>query len=179
MDKTNYTLTLKGPISVSDLPISDDVAGRVLRLLTPMGDMSSSAPSDDEFTPRHGVSEGGTKISPKQFMMSKKPTSDIERITCLAFYLTHYKEMTTFKTIDLTHLNIEAAQPRMTNPTVAAKNSVAAQYLVLAGGSKRQIGPRGEAVVNALPDRSKVTVALEEHPIHGRKKTAKKKVKAK
>jgi len=179
MDKSNYKLTLKGPISVSDLPISDDVAGRVLRLLTPMGDASSNTSVDNGSTLGTEVTEDDAKLSPKQFMTIRKPTSDVERITCLAYYLTHFKETTTFKTIDLTHLNIEATQPRMTNPTVAAKNAVAAQYLVLAGSSKRQLGPRGEAVVKALPDRSKVTAALEEYPLHGRKKAKKRKVKAK
>jgi hypothetical protein len=142
-----------------------------------MNEVSTDASFENGLGSHSDVAGDDLKLSAKQFMMKKKPTSDVERITCLAFYLTHYKETPMFKTIDLTHLNIEAAQPRMTNPTVAAKNAVAAQYLVLVGGAKRQLGPRGEAVVNALPDRSKVTEALAEYPLHGRKKTLKKRTK--
>lgn len=178
MDKLNYKLNLKGPISVSDLPISDEIAGRVLRLLTPI-DGSPLGGFANESVPHVDDAKVSSEISPKEFMTLKKPASDVERVTCLAYYLTHHKDTPMFKTIDLTHLNTEAAQPRMTNPTVAAKNAVAAQYLVLAGGAKRQLGPRGEAVVKALPNRSKVTEALEEYPLHGRKKSTKKKTKTK
>src|SRR5687767_3371055 len=39
-------------------------------------------------------------MSPKAFLAQKKPQTDIERIACLAYYLTHYIEMPHFKTID-------------------------------------------------------------------------------
>ena len=41
----------------------------------------------------------------------------------------------------------------------------------------RQLTPRGEALVNALPDRAAVKQALADHPLSGRKKkgTGKKK----
>jgi hypothetical protein len=160
----------------SDLPISDEVAGRVLRLLTPTNNTLGDTVEGTDLGSSHGIVENSGKPTPKQFMANKKPMSDVERVTCLAFYLTHFRAMPQFKTIDLTHLNIEAAQPRMTNPTVAAKNAVTAQYLALAGGSKRQLGPRGESVVDALPDRSKVATFLADNPLSKRKKVGKKRL---
>src|SRR5437867_1584522 len=54
-------------------------------------------------------------LSPKQFMIQKKPTTDVERIACLAYYLTHYREQPYFKTLDLSKLNTEAAQVKFAN----------------------------------------------------------------
>jgi hypothetical protein len=51
-------------------------------------------------------------ISPKEFIVQKDPRTDIERVACLAYYLTHYRDMPHFKTIDLSKLNTEAAQPK-------------------------------------------------------------------
>src|SRR5689334_19404588 len=39
--------------------------------------------------------------SPKQFLMEKQPRTDVERIACLAYYLTHYRDIPHFKTLDL------------------------------------------------------------------------------
>ena len=30
-------------------------------------------------------------MSPKDFLMEKAPNTDVERIACLAYYLTHYR----------------------------------------------------------------------------------------
>jgi hypothetical protein len=53
--------------------------------------------------------------SPKQFMLTKQPRTDVELIACLAFYLTHYRNFPHFKTLDLAKLNTEAAQPKFSN----------------------------------------------------------------
>jgi hypothetical protein len=83
--------------------------------------------------------------------------------------------MVQFKTADLTKLNREAAQPLIGNPAQAVDNATKiSQYLTQAGGGKKQITPRGEAVVDALPDREKVKAALIEIPLVKTKKRAKK-----
>ena len=38
-------------------------------------------------------------ISPKEFMLEKKPRTAVERVACLAYYLTHYRDLPHFKTI--------------------------------------------------------------------------------
>ena len=102
----------------------------------------------------------GDTSTPKGFMASKQPSTDIERVSCLAYYLTHYKETPHFKTRDLTNLNKDAHQPTLSNATVATTNAVNSRYLSAAGGGKRQITTIGEAVVEALPDREAVKSAL-------------------
>jgi hypothetical protein len=92
-------------------------------------------------------------VTPKAFIVEKRPANDVERIGCLAFYLTHYRDMPHFKTIDLSKLNTEAAQPKFANAAVAANNAVLRGYLVQAGGGLRQLSAIGEQFVRALPDR--------------------------
>lgn len=117
----------------------------------------------------------GTPPDPKSFMTAKRPQNINERVTCLAYYLTHFRDIKQFKTAELTKLNTEASQPKISNPTYYARDAAEAQFLSLAGGGKKQITARGEAVVDALPDRTAVVTALENHPLVGRKGTHKKK----
>ena len=56
-------------------------------------------------------------ISPKEFLLEKKPSTDVERVACLAYYLTHYRSTPHFKTLDLSKLNTEAAQVKFSTRT--------------------------------------------------------------
>src|SRR5271170_6826488 len=62
-------------------------------------------------------------LSVKDFIFEKEPATEPERMACLAYYLTHYKDMPHFKTVDLTRLNTEAAQRTFSNPAVASNNA--------------------------------------------------------
>jgi hypothetical protein len=127
----------------------------------------------------NGGSGEGAELTPKQFMALKRPTTDVERIACLAFYLTHFRSQPHFKTVDLTNLNTEAAGHRFGNASQAAQNAMTQNdYITQAGKGNRQITARGEALVNALPDREAVTSALADYP-KKRRAAAKKKPAAK
>jgi hypothetical protein len=99
-------------------------------------------------------------ISPKEFLRDKSPKTDIERIVCLAYYLTHYREVLHFKTVDLSTLNTEAAQPKFSNPTVAVDNATKNGYLVQAVRGSKQISSMGEIFVQALPDREAAKASI-------------------
>ncbi len=126
--------------------------------------------------PAGSGSEAG--LTPKRFMALKKPKTDAERITCLAYFLTHHRDTAQFKTKELTDLNKEAAGPPFSNPTVAVNNAALSGYLAPAGGGKKQITVRGEAIVAALPDREKVKTALEENPVRRRRRAKPKRRKS-
>jgi hypothetical protein len=99
-------------------------------------------------------------MSAKDFMHDKSPKTDIERIACLAYYLTHYKDMPHFKTLDLSVLNMEAAQPKFSNAAVAADNASKKGYLVQATKGNKQLSSHGEEFVRLLPDRDAAKIGI-------------------
>jgi hypothetical protein len=101
-----------------------------------------------------------TSMSPKDFLLEKEPKTDVERIACLAYYMTHYRSTPHFKTVDLSQLNTEAAQPKFSNTTVSANNAVKMGYIVASSRGQRQLSAIGERFVRALPDRDAAKAAL-------------------
>jgi hypothetical protein len=114
----------------------------------------------------------GNVSDSKGFLASKRPQSDIQRIACLAYILTHGKGTTAFNTEQLREVNVEAAGRTFSNISDAAKNAVKAGLLSSAGGRNRQITAPGERVVNALPDQAAVKAVLgeEKRPRRRRRK---------
>jgi hypothetical protein len=125
---------------------------------------SISAPDDRSY---HSNYSSGVpfsqdlSISPKQFLLQKQPRTDVERIACLAYYLTHYRETPHFKTLDLAKLNTEAAQPKFSNAAYAATNAAKMGYLAPAPKGQRQLSAAGEQFVQALPDRDAAKAAMQ------------------
>ena len=93
------------------------------------------------------------EMSPKEFMLEKDPRSNVERVACLAFYLSHYRNLSHFKTLDISKLNTEAGQPRFTNAVEHAKGAIRRGLIVAAGNKRRQLSAIGEQFIEALPDR--------------------------
>jgi hypothetical protein len=91
--------------------------------------------------------------SPKEFMRDKQPSTDVERVACLAYYLTHYRDTPHFKTIDISTLNTEAAQPKFSNASVAVDNARGLGYLAAATKGNKQLSAAGERFVELLPNR--------------------------
>jgi hypothetical protein len=99
-------------------------------------------------------------MSPKEFVLEKQPRTDVERMACLAYYLTHYRDTPHFKTLDLSKLNTEAAQPKFANAANTANNAVKTGYLVPSTKGHRQLSAGGERFVLALPDRDAAKSAM-------------------
>jgi hypothetical protein len=91
--------------------------------------------------------------SPKDFLFGKRPVTDLERVACLAYYLTHYRSTPHFKTLELSKLNTEAAQLKFSNAANAVENATKAGLLVPAARGSKQLSAIGERYVQALPDR--------------------------
>jgi hypothetical protein len=115
--------------------------------------VQSTSPKGAGNQPRAPFSED-TNMSPKDFLMEKAPKTDVERIACLAYYLTHYKSTPHFKTLDISALNTEAAQPKFSNTAYSTANAVKLGYIVPSTKGHRQLSGLGEKFVQALPDRS-------------------------
>jgi hypothetical protein len=101
-------------------------------------------------------------VTPKQFIDSKSPRTDVERVACLAYYLAHARGQSVIKTENISKLNTEAAQPKLSNASVAIRNATSQSgFLADAGRGQKQITALGEKVVMALPDRDAVKIAIE------------------
>jgi hypothetical protein len=119
-------------------------------------------------------------IEPRRFLALKKPRTELERIVCLAYYLTHARSTPYFKTSDLTALNTEAAGGRFSNPSVTVNNAtIQSRFFAPAGKEgKKQLTPLGEDYVRALPDfEAAKTVVASNRPV--RRKLSRKKHKPK
>jgi len=104
-------------------------------------------------SPLASFSEDRTPSS-KDFIRDKRPQTDVERIACLAYYLTHYRDTPHFKTVDLSKLNTDAAQIKFSNAAYAVENASKAGFLVAAVKGTKQLSAFGEEYVQALPDRA-------------------------
>jgi hypothetical protein len=108
----------------------------------------------------HRAFSNDTSMTPKEFLIEKQPRTDVERIACLAFYLTRYRDTPHFKTLDISKLNTEAAQPKFSNAANATNNAVKRGYLVHSVKGQKQLSAGGELFVRALPDREAARSAM-------------------
>ncbi len=100
-------------------------------------------------------------VSAKEFLLKKQPSTDVERVACLAYYLTHYRDTPHFKTLDISKLNTEAAQVKFTNAAQAVNNATNYGYLAPATKGNKQLSAPGEQFVEYLPDREAARTAME------------------
>jgi hypothetical protein len=127
--------------------------GGAARRVAPPTQAPESPPSYPSFS-------ADTAMSPKEFLFEKQPRSDVERVAALAYYLTHYRDTPHFKTLDLSKLNTQAAQPKFSNAASSANNAVKQGYLVPTTKGQRQLSAAGERFIAALPDRDAARAAM-------------------
>ena len=111
--------------------------------------------------------------TPKEFLLQKRPNTNVERVACLAYYLTHYRDTPQFKTIDINKLNTEAAQIKLSNPSQAIRDADRAGYLVdAAKKGMKQLSAPGEKYVETLPDRDAAKKVRPQTSKRSRRKTS-------
>ena len=116
--------------------------------------------SQAEHAPHSTHYSENRSLSAKEFLRDKSPQTDIERVVCLAYYLTHYRDVPHLKTLDISTLNTEAAQPKFSSASVAVDNAAKAGYLVPAVKGNKQLSAVGEHYVQLLPDRDAAKASL-------------------
>ena len=111
----------------------------------------------------------------KDFVTGKKPQNTYERIACLVYYLEKVQNVNSVKTKEITQANTDARLSKMTNPSIFVAEATRQKgYLSALGGGKKVLSARGEALVDALPDREAVQKALDDHPFKGKPSGGKK-----
>lgn len=113
--------------------------------------------------------------SPKEFILQKQPRSDVERVACLAYYLTHYRGQPEFNTADISKLNAEAAQVKFSNAAFAVGNAVKSRYLIQGSRGIKSMSAAGEQFVLALPDRDAAKSAMGQYGRRPRRRSVKRK----
>lgn len=98
--------------------------------------------------------------SPKDFMLQKQPNTDVERVACLAYYLTRHRGAKHFKTIDISKLNTEAGQRKFSNPAKSVNNATQAGFLARVSRGLKRLPAEGERYVDQLPDRAGAKAAF-------------------
>ena len=98
--------------------------------------------------------------SPKDFLAEKQPNTDVERVACLAYYITHHRSTKQFKAAELDKLSTEAGQGKFANATTSVNNATRARHLVAVSRGLKRLSPEGERYVDALPDRAAAKAAL-------------------
>lgn len=148
--------------------IDPDVRSKVLKSVAALLDINYSEPANVTIPSR--LENNGNKsyvsftedrtMSPKEFLLDKKPQLDVEKIACLAYYLTHYRGQPHFSTQDLSQLNNEAAQKEFSNTSVAIRNAMNGGYLVTASKGLKQLSNNGELLVQILPNKDVAKVMM-------------------
>lgn len=136
--------------------------------LAPMG--GGATPAD--------VQAAITRKDPRAFIRIKKPTTDVQRVACLGYYLVQTTGQHGFASKDVSKTHTDSGGSSI-NMTRALDNATrAAKYLSNRGPREKQLTTLGEDVVNALPDQTAVK-AVEDAAKGGRGKKGKKGKKVK
>ena len=92
--------------------------------------------------------------SPKQFLTDKGPRNVHDRVMCLAYYLTHYRQNREFTGLDIVKLNAEAAQPKL-SPAFLLRKACERGFLILVAGGVFAMAPQGVRYVHELDPHKK------------------------
>jgi len=160
-DSTATELEILQSVIKSLSPLKDEARVKLLQMVTRFFNLGAGSainavvgPTVTQSQPGYSAAfSGHSDMSPKEFILQKEPRTDIERVACLAFYLTHYRNTPHFKTLDISKVNTEAAQLKFSNTAFAVNNATKKGFLVPATKGNKQLGAIGEKFVLALPDR--------------------------
>lgn len=99
-----------------------------------------------------------------QFVKSKKPANEYQRIAVIAYHIERKDGKKEFKNAELSEANIEARQPKIANIT-AVMSKAQERYKFFtkgAGKATHQLSTHGTDIVEALPDLGKVKELMAE-----------------
>ena len=106
----------------------------------------------------------------KDFLVKKRPSTLYERVACLAYYLEKMSSITAFKAKDIEKASTDARHGKIDNvPSVLNDATSKYGFLSPCGRGKKELSAKGEAMVEALPDREKVKEVISKYRRRGPK----------
>jgi hypothetical protein len=107
----------------------------------------------------------------RTFLASKKPTNSYEQVACLAYWMERNDKKDELTIADFHQAKKDARVVGLSNVPRSVRHAKSTYgFLTSLGRGKYGISPRGEAVVEALPNREMVTAALAEHKVSRKSK---------
>lgn len=166
-EKNKDDLNVLGDIISALKKFSPDVRQRLIQTVATFFEMKGVESESGVGKVRSSLQEAhrpsfseDRKMTPKEFLLEKQPQTDVEKVACLAYYLTQYRDTPHFKTIEISKLNTEAAQRKFNNAAMAVNNAMSSGYLVPSTKGQKQLSASGELFVQALPDRVQAKEAM-------------------
>jgi len=97
-----------------------------------------------------------TRKDPRAFVRLKKPTTDVQLVACLGYYLVQTTGQQGFTSKAISTAHTDSGGSRINMPRALDNATRGAKYLSNRGPREKQLTTLGEDVVNALPDQAAV-----------------------
>lgn len=136
------------------------------------GNTSSGGPSSGE------AEAAVSRNDIRGFIRQKKPTTDVERVACLVYFLSKTTGQSGFNSQAIGSAHVESGGSAINMPRALDNATRRSKYLSNRGAREKQLTPLGEDVVEALPNREAVA-AIEADARQRKIKKAPKKKKTK
>lgn len=164
MEKADATTALVAVLKALE-PLSDSDRQWVLKAALSRWSLQVSEPGKEkQFAPGvlPGSSSGGdvnailANKDIRAFMRVKRPTTDIQRVACLAFYIVSTTGRAGFSFQEMAQAHTDSGQPKINLSRALDNATRKARYLSARGQGEKQLTTLGEDVVSALPDQEQV-----------------------
>jgi hypothetical protein len=116
-----------------------------------------------------GIDLTNPSLDVKNFINSKDPQGEVQRVLCLGAYLEQYKKQKDFINKEIEEANSEAKGFKFSNVSVPVKNATRSGYFNLATSKEagrstaRNLSSLGERMVAVLPDQKAVAEVIKSY----------------
>lgn len=151
-------------------PLEADARARVLGWAASKFSVTATVPTA---APSTATSPQPTPGHIKSFIAQKRPSNKYELMACLVYYLEKFDQKSEINLVAIRQANTDARQPNLSNASVFVKHATSSYgYLARVSKGNYAVSAKGEAVVEALPDQTRVKALLAEARTRPSKKKA-------
>jgi hypothetical protein len=137
-----------------------------------IGNIGISAPAAG--MPSVDVQTALSSRNVRSFVRMKQPSSDVQRVACLVYFLTHTTGQQGFSAKEIGDAHTDSGASKINISRAVDNATRRSKYLSVRDGRQKQLTKLGEDVVAALRDQSKVAELESAARTRGAKRGAKK-----